>query len=299
MHGLSGFFERLLVCPWCKSELVRSCGAYACSNCSLSFPVERGVPDFRIPYPDAFAPSEVKLWRQIQSRYERFSSAVHRDYRLEVHRAALRSVREVYEVFRVGGVVLDVGGQSGTLRRYLGPHDRYLSVDPFREVLSLVEGNDNMLALHPVLREPCDFVCCVAEHLPLRPGAFDIVHMRSVLDHLYDPFAGLLEAYRVLRPEGQVIVGLAVKGGRSSIASGGRGVVDRVRRKLRQEGVFALLRAAARRLRPWAPSAHHTRRWTYDDLLSVLAACGFAVDHVLWQKPPHDHCVYVGATKCS
>ena len=45
-----------------------------------------------------------------------------------------------------------------------------------------------------------------AEHLPWRKDAFDIAMLEDVLEHVKDPLPVLLEAYRVLKPNGILIV---------------------------------------------------------------------------------------------
>lgn len=47
-----------------------------------------------------------------------------------------------------------------------------------------------------------------AEKLPCRPGTADLVLLKEVLDHCYDPRAALREAARVLRPGGVVLLTL-------------------------------------------------------------------------------------------
>ena len=66
---------------------------------------------------------------------------------------------------------------------------------------------------YPCLIEPCNFLLAQAERLPFKNNSFDWVHMRSVLDHLEDPYVALKEAYRVLEPGGSLLIGLTVSGG--------------------------------------------------------------------------------------
>jgi ubiquinone/menaquinone biosynthesis C-methylase UbiE len=47
-----------------------------------------------------------------------------------------------------------------------------------------------------------------AEDLPLKAASSDFVLLKEVLDHCYDPLAVLKEAYRVLRPGGELLITL-------------------------------------------------------------------------------------------
>ena len=51
----------------------------------------------------------------------------------------------------------------------------------------------------------------VAEALPFRPDSFDLVVMVTVLCFLRDPFLALTEATRVLKPGGQILIGMIDK----------------------------------------------------------------------------------------
>jgi len=48
----------------------------------------------------------------------------------------------------------------------------------------------------------------VAERLPFRDGAFDLILMVTVLCFVNDPLSALQEARRVVRPSGQVLLGI-------------------------------------------------------------------------------------------
>ena len=72
-----------------------------------------------------------------------------------------------------------------------------------------------MASAYPCLKEPLNFVAGVAERLPFQSKMFDYVHMRSVLDHLHDPYIAMKEAWRILKPEGKLLIGLSVTGGNS------------------------------------------------------------------------------------
>lgn len=227
-------------------------------------------------------------WSHGQDEYEGFDAAEPDD--VDHYRREIDSVREVYTDLPLRGRVLDVGGHQGRLRRFLTPTSEYLVVDPYSRFASIA-SRPNLVRAYPELAEPCNFVRGMAERLPVAARSFDTVHMRSVLDHFADPLLALIDARRVLRDEGQLILGLHVTGGASSLSTQ-RSPLPRVIKKVRDEGLAAAFRAAMLRLvRP--EHDHHLWHPTYEELIELVEAVGFSIGKVHWQKPPNDHVVYI------
>lgn len=93
--------------------------------------------------------------------------------------------------------ILDLGCGPGSITTGLAaavaPHGVVLGVD-----LSLAQ-----LELAGRARGPgCGLVAGLAEALPVRAGAFDVVHAHAVFEHLTAPQVVLAEIRRVLRPGG-------------------------------------------------------------------------------------------------
>jgi ubiquinone/menaquinone biosynthesis C-methylase UbiE len=207
-------------------------------------------------------------------------------------------VKEIYaEEFQLSGRVLDVGGHQGRLRHFLSPAETrcYISVDPVLDIFRTAD-RPNLLQAYPCLSTACNFVCSHAEALPFVAGQFDWVHMRSVLDHFSDPYLALREAYRVVRPGGQVLIGLTIM---ERMVHARPAFSERVKRKLRDEGPLALVRAATRRLGRGSAGEpdDHNFRLTHSQLLDLIARTGFRVTREHWQKPPFRHVIYVSGTK--
>jgi ubiquinone/menaquinone biosynthesis C-methylase UbiE/uncharacterized protein YbaR (Trm112 family) len=123
-----------------------------------------------------------------------------------------RETEAVYEKFPLTGTVLDIGGGFGIAALQAGvDSDRFISVDP-------------MVCRWSDLPDDCSFkkhygslanyvrIPSFAENLPIKNQVIDTVHLRSCLDHLMNPHRSLLEARRVLKPDGQIIIGLALEG---------------------------------------------------------------------------------------
>ncbi len=301
----------LLRCPLCKGELVRGAAGFDCSTCASTFPcrsVDVGtrtedVYDFRVRRPAYCNPSSQQLWEDGQHEYETFhrSGAARDD--LAEYRAEIDGVRAVYdEEFRLSGAVLDVGGHQGRVRHFLPAADReaYVSVDPLLDAFAGIERQPNLLAAYPCLAEPCNFLSARAEALPFANDAFDWVHMRSVVDHFEDPFLAFKEAYRVLKPGGRLLVGLAILERLNAVQRGS--LVARAANKLRTDGLRSVLGAALRKsaasvgIQLRNPDDHHIFHFSYDQLVDLLAAVGFHTDKVHWQRPPFDFCLYLSAS---
>jgi ubiquinone/menaquinone biosynthesis C-methylase UbiE len=216
----------------------------------------------------------------------------------QVYKAEIDSVREIYrDEFSLTGSILDVGGHQGRLREHLGGDvGLYVVLDVFANVFAGAETQPGLLAAYQCLSLPCNFVAAQAERLPFATHSFDWVHMRSVLDHFQNPYWALREGYRVLAPNGHLLVGLKVidrpdrAGARLS-----QMLSSQVRRKLDEGGVLALLRAAALRARSGLKD--HTFRWSLDELVELIGLAGFEVVKVHRQKPPFADCVYIAARR--
>jgi len=88
------------------------------------------------------------------------------------------------------GIVLDVGCGMLPKPSYMKNGVYFIGIDPF-------EGYTKRDFL---------FVQGVGEHLPFPKNMFDAVLFNSSLDHVIDREQCLWEAYRVLKPEGNLIV---------------------------------------------------------------------------------------------
>jgi SAM-dependent methyltransferase len=128
-----------------------------------------------------------------------------------------------------------------------------------------------------------NFIAACAEFLPFQASSFDWVHMRSMLDHVQSPDLALMEARRVLKPNGKLVIGLYVDGGRS-----GKRALDRQFRELARPVLAALGLARFR--------DHHTFHPTFANLMKIIADNGFSADDVYWQPQWHDNVCYVTAS---
>ena len=177
--------------------------------------------------------------------------------------AERESVRDVYEAMRIVGRCLDIGGHQGRLRAYLSPDQECVSVGPFLDIVRGSEFQNKPLEAFHFLAEPVNFICAFSKHLPFRSDSFDTAHMRSCVDHFYNPELALLGAYRVLKSGGQLIVGLYVEGGRTGKLTAREVLKERVRKALS--------------LVTDAYSDHHIWHPTYVELCELISGCGFHI----------------------
>jgi hypothetical protein len=73
--------------------------------------------------------------------------------------------------------------------------------------------------VYPFLGAEVDFVIGHGENLPFRSNAFDIVHLRSVIDHFLNPELALREVYKVMKKSGVLIIGVSLEKLDSSVLS--------------------------------------------------------------------------------
>ena len=96
-------------------------------------------------------------------------------------------------VIAPGGLGLEIGVGTG---RFAAPLGLQMGVEP---VPAMAER---------ARRRGITVVRGMAEALPFRPALFDLALMVTVLCFLRDPFLALTEANRVLKPGGQILIGM-------------------------------------------------------------------------------------------
>ena len=93
---------------------------------------------------------------------------------------------------------LEVGGGTGTVARWLcdevGPTGQVVVTDLDIGFCSQIDRDNLEVRRHDITRDP------------LEEGAFDLVHTRFVLEHLYSREAALATMMRALRPGGWIVV---------------------------------------------------------------------------------------------
>ncbi len=298
----------LLCCPFCKGPLKSEKDKFICNNCATLYPLisirggdsEEQIYDFRIHRPSYSIPKSIKQWDEKQKEYEKlhqFRSVI--DH-LQVYLDEIESVKEVYTLeFHIKGTVLDVGGLQGRLRTFLSDEEvpLYVSVDPFMNAFKNLQYQPNFLKAYPCLLQPCNFLACHAENLPFISNSFDWVHMRSVVDHFVDPYNAFKEAYRVLKPYGKLMIGLAIIEKRNKEVNDS--LLARIRLKIKKEGIFAAFKAISNRITGCfkrKKNGGHTFHFKYKELIDLLSITGFEIEKEHWQKPPFSYCIYLSAT---
>jgi SAM-dependent methyltransferase len=220
-----------------------------------------------------------QLWDEGQVFYEAWEQRTIEDYRREAE-----GVAPVYDHIRMTGRVLDVGGGAGSVRHFLPAGTEFVSVDPFINYEAHIPAAKKQV--YPCLSQHLNFIAACAEFLPFQASSFDWVHMRSMLDHVHSPDMALLEARRVLRPHGRVVIGLYVDGGKT-----GKRTLDR---QLKEITRTVLTSVGIDRFKD-----HHIFHPTFANLQKIVLDNGFVVEDVYWQPQWNDTVCYLTATPSS
>jgi len=222
-----------------------------------------------------------KEWQSGQDHYEQYeSSGVGYRNLVEQYLDEIEYDRPTYEAFRMTGSILDVGGGSGTVREFLDPSVQFVSIDPFAKVLE--KTPTAKIEAYSCLQQRLNFICGFSEFLPFQARTFDWVHMRSMLDHVQVPDLALLEARRVLKQDGRLLIGMHVEGGRTGDLSWIHLLGSETRALAGRLGV-----------RRWRDS--HVWHPTIKNLRSMLGDNGFGVQREYWQPHWNNLVVYLEA----
>jgi len=244
------------------------------------FRLTNDVLDARVSLRNTFGHRD---WSVGQTRYE-VGETNGEGYKnnVESYKKEIDYDRPIYDHFEISGDVLDVGGGVGTVREFLKEDVRFISVDPFIDAPFQVRKPKR--EAYKCLTRNLNFVCGFGEFLPFRSEVFDWVHMRSMLDHVQIPDLVLIEAHRVLRSGGSLLVGLHVEGGRSGKKPLARFIKDAARQASELIGIKRY-----KDFHVWHPK--------YPQLLKLIRDNGFRVCDEYWQPYWKDQVVYISAQK--
>ena len=221
-------------------------------------------------------------WKIGQDYYESWANSNFKETNLENEINGINGVSSVYKKFPLTGKILDVGGGCGRLRHFLNENDNYISTDPMPNCFDVIA--DAEFKAYPVLNEKCNFLISNAEFQPFMSNSFDWVHMRSMLDHVLSPDLCMLEAHRVLKDDGSLLIGLYVEGGRDNIVTHIQKIKELVKHMLEFFGI-----------NKWKD--YHTWHPSYKNLIKIIEDNFFAIEDVYWQ-PGYDNTVcYIKAKK--
>jgi SAM-dependent methyltransferase len=173
-----------------------------------------------------------------------------------------------------GGSVLDIGGGSGYLRRYLKPGQRYVDLEPDPDAYA---RRALFKPLDSKLTEPFLFLRGVGEYVPFCEHSFDAVYMGGMIEHLFDINFAFSEAYRVLKEGGHLYIFAGCRG--FAVKSTGRSAPSKLISYVRDNGISAAIRRmwekalwdAKQKFSPWKGLMDFTHAQVeaghiYDDL---------------------------------
>jgi SAM-dependent methyltransferase len=264
------FLSDRLVCPVSKRSLTLNDGdGLLSAPCGFRYRQN----DFRVGLEFS------KDWVAGQSEYESFErfwlNAVNHPEKLL---ALDRETFDVYDEIKMVGDVLDVGGAYGFVIKQAGLNpDRYVSLDPIDMDWNRLNKYQHITG-HYSACQTAIRVRGFAEFLPFADGTFDFVHMRSCIDHFANPNLALMEAFRVLRPEGRLVVGISLEGSYRKDQVGLKGFVKRM----------ASTSPALRQMMDIVKHDHHMFHPTRDSLSELIKRNGFKIEKEVWQKAYHN-----------
>lgn len=139
------------------------------------------------------------------------------------------------------------------MREFLPDDVEFVSTDPWLQ--APFASSPARKAAYTCLNRSLNFIAATAEFQPFLAESFDWVHMRSMLDHVQVADLAILEAKRVLKSGGHVLIGLYVDGGKSGVISFERRLKDSIKAVLQFAGIHR-----------WKD--HHVWHPTYKNLLN-------------------------------
>ena len=274
---MNDFLFQRLVCPISKKAMTMEDDGFYSASCGLQYRTN----DFRVGLEFS---SE---WRDGQVEYEevekKWLNIVNNTEQLK---NLDNETADIYHSIKMDGDILDVGGAYGFVIKQAGlDPDRYISVDPIDMSWNRLERYKNIREHYSICQNAAR-VQGFAEFLPFSDASFDYVHMRSCIDHFANPKLALIEAFRVLRPGGRLVVGISLEGSYKKNKTGLKASIKRLSSK------SALLRHAIELI----SHDHHMFHPTRDTLVNLINKNGFVVEKEIMQGAYHN-VIYVEAVR--
>lgn len=276
---MSEFLRERLACPISKASLTLDDGGLLSAPCGFKYREN----DFRVGLEFA------QDWSTGQAEYESFEKQW---LKMVNHPEKLSDLdsetTDVYDEIKMHGDVLDVGGAYGFVIKQakLDP-SRYVSVDPIDVNWDRLREYEHIDAHYSVCKAAAR-VRGFAEFLPFTEASFDFVHMRSCIDHFANPELALMEAFRVLRQEGRLVIGISLEGSYKKDQAGPKGLLKRVASKS----------PAIRQIIEIIKHDHHMFHPTRDSLRKLIERNGFKIEKEVWQQAYHN-VIYLQAARLS
>lgn len=228
------------ICPVCKSEqLSVEEDTYECGNCRKVYGIIAGIPDLRI-YPYPYSNNEdtevhillenydkldyLNLYKLRQSFFIDEDKGEEELIKVrELHEASSRNLRDYHmdysnifskniKIFRhlIGNriyheetMALELGCGKGTQIPDM------LSI--YRNVIAIDNSLGELIITKKYLEKKgiagsVQLVCACSESLPFGIESFDVVNMRSVIEHVEDERRSMQEIHRILRKGGILLM---------------------------------------------------------------------------------------------
>ena len=274
---MNEYLRERLVCPLSKQTLSLNDEGLLVAPCGFEY--QGG--DFRVGLEFS------EDWSVGQSEYEEYEKRWLKTVNNPQSLAELDGeLVEVYDKIRMRGDVLDVGGAYGFVIRQAGlDPDRYISIDPIDMDWNRLLEYEHIDA-HYAICQSAARIRGFAEFLPFADASFDFVHMRSCIDHFANPDLALMEAFRVLRCGGRVVIGISLEGSYKRDQAGLKGLVKRMASKS----------SALRELIELVKHDHHMFHPTRGSLADLIERNGFRIEQEVWQQTYHN-VIYVQAVR--
>lgn len=242
------------------------------------FQIKKSIIDARVYLKNTYGYSE---WIEGQEVFENWDANEDGYSSVQAYHDEIKKDSVVFNKFRFSGVVLDVGGGPGIIREFIPADCKYISIDPHISVVDKIPTNK--YKAYSCLARPLNFIAGNAEFLPIQSNTVDFINMRSMLDHVQIPDLALIEARRVLRSNGKLLIGLLLERGPDDKFT----ILEWLKHEIKELlGNIGITRY----------KDHHVWHPTYANLTSIVEENGFNIDEVFWQPGWNNKVIYLLAS---